>query len=101
VAERSSHDMKYCKDCYRVIKEENKNKKGVHLPTVEELNAKFTGDLPALWEKPQPVPVKKRAKRQAKEQMSMDLEKMVSAKAIRAKANKPKKSTKRKTIKRK
>ena len=51
VAERSTHDMNYCKQCWRVVSASTRaaNKQ----PTVEELNAKFTGDLPSKWQEKQ------------------------------------------------
>ena len=51
VAERSTHDVNYCKQCWRVVSASTRaaNKQ----PTVEELNAKFTGDLPSKWHEKQ------------------------------------------------
>ena len=63
VAERSTHDMNYCKQCWRVVSASTRatNKQ----PTVEELNAKFTGDLPSKWQEKQQEEqqVKKTAKK--------------------------------------
>lgn len=67
IGDRSHQDERYCKNCYSVIKGESKSYGKTE--TVEELNAKYTGDLPAQWQKP----VKKRTKKQPKEQMVMEL----------------------------
>ena len=48
VSERSSHDHNHCKQCWKIVGADTNRGFGRQL-TVEELNAKYTGDLPSKW----------------------------------------------------
>ena len=52
VAERSTHDHNHCKQCWKIVGADNTRGFGKQL-TVEELNAKYTGDLPSKWHEKQ------------------------------------------------